>query len=79
MKLVLLKADLAPVTKELARIADCLEAFLALQGYHMRPPKADETGEAPDVVYVDELKEALREFAEASGLPFKEAEEKEKV
>ena len=67
MKVVLLRADLKPLTAELKRIGDCLEAFLALQGYFLKPQKIDTSGDAPETSYVDEEKEALRELREQLG------------
>jgi hypothetical protein len=53
--------ELSGIRKELERMADCWEAELAERGYHMRPPKADQSGPEPTVTYVDEEMDALRE------------------
>ena len=54
------------------RLANCWEAELAEQGYHMSPPKADTSGPEPELTYVDEEADALSEMEERLGLKLKE-------
>jgi hypothetical protein len=56
--------ELHGIRTQLERIADCMEMELAQNGVNMRPPKADTSGEAPTITYVDEEMEAVREMVD---------------
>lgn len=66
--------ELKAVQLQLKRIADLMEADLALKGYNVTPPKADMTGDEPTLVYVEEdidwARENIKDFdklVESSG------------
>jgi hypothetical protein len=61
IKLKSVIAELRGIRRELGRLADCWEAEMAEQGYHMTPPKADTSGPEPSMSYVDEEEDWLRE------------------
>lgn len=59
--------DVKPVVRELRRIADGIEAYMAVaHNYHLTPPKplpSDEK-EPPSVAYASDESSALNEFRE---------------
>jgi len=59
--------DILGIRKELARIADCLEAFLAYNEIPMGR-KADTSGEEPTATYTNEEEDFIREYEEATGV-----------
>jgi len=61
IKLKSVVLELRGIRKELERMADCWEAELSQQGYHMRPPKADTSGPEPTIEYTDEEMDYVRE------------------
>jgi hypothetical protein len=68
-------ANTKGIERQLARIADALELWMAYSGISVRPVAADQRGEPPDVSYVDEQRDALREAAEALGYAAKREHE----
>jgi hypothetical protein len=64
------------IAEQLTRIADSMEMDLAYKGIHLTPPKADVSGEAPELAYTDEEEDFLREYEEAMGVS-KNAEDDE--
>lgn len=53
--------------RELKRIADGIEAWLAYQGIHMQPHQPDTSGDEPGVFYTDEAADFEREWLEKQG------------
>ena len=63
MNIRVVKVNLDPLTKEVKRIADCLEALLNFEfGIYLKPPIADESGEVVEVDYRNEARDAIAEY-----------------
>lgn len=58
---------LKPIEKQLKRIADYMEIWMAAQGVHVEPHKPDTSGPEPEVLYTDEERDWLREWQENEG------------
>ena len=59
------RGSMKQIGSALERIADCLEFICSEQyGYNVRPPKADKSGPAPEILYVDEELDVIREMRE---------------
>lgn len=56
------------IEKQLARIADALEAFLIYNDIPIGPRKPDTSGEEPEVMYTDEERDFIREYKEEMGM-----------
>lgn len=68
VKLKGLTQELKGIRLACERLAACWEAELADRGHHMSPPRADTSGPPPELLYVNEEADALRELEEALGL-----------
>ena len=56
--------EMAGIRSALERIAECEEIRLGMEGYNVRPPKADTSGPEPTVTMVDQEEDWMRETFE---------------
>jgi hypothetical protein len=72
---------LLTIARELKRIADCMELELAEdKNLFITPPVADVSGEAPEIVYVDEEDDYIHELeAQLGARTLAEEEEEEET
>ena len=61
--LAMILRRLTQIGKELKRIADLYQMDLALRGVFVEPPKADTSGDKPEVLYTDPERDWAREVA----------------